>query len=197
MSSETNGHDTKRDHALILSAWLCVLGDARISYLSGPITTGPRWAAALEHEGEDYDRSRVIADNSSAILAAARKLRAETPRLVVEPASLSVREWSQDDYLTLWTTLIERHAADIYFMPGWEYSIGCALEFERALLHSLPAFDIEGNALAARTGFSMLAAAIDDLGVRGARTPALLPLLDRLRSVLERVAPGHGRPQSA
>ena len=184
---QRNSRDVELDHELILQAWNCILGESRITYLSGPITTGPRWVASVEKGLGQAERLENLARNLADIQNAARVLRAEQSRLVIEPASLNVSRWSQADYLILWTTVIERHAAEVVFMPGWNYSIGCALEFERAVLHQIPTRMLNGSKLDYSEAIAAISAAASHLAPLDRRDTALSNLGLRLRDVAERV----------
>ena len=132
-------------HALIFQAWRCILGDDRHAlYVSGPITTGLRFIAARD-VGAGADSGEILRANIAEILESADRLRRETRRAVIEPASLTVPSWSQDDYLTLWTGLIERHISEVRFLDGWDASIGCALEYERAAEHGIDRCRLDGT----------------------------------------------------
>lgn len=135
-------------HALIFQAWKCILGSERHAiYVSGPITTGPRLIAMREHGSELADQSAVLSANIAEIIDAAGRLRNDTGRVVVEPGSLLVQSWSQINYLELWTSLIERHIAEVRFLDGWQASIGCVLEYERALEHEISCLRLDGTAI--------------------------------------------------
>lgn len=172
-------------HDLILQAWLCLIGDAKLTYISGPITTGLRWVEALV-AGDDAGQP-IISANCAAIHEVANRVRRTAGTLVLEPASLHVESWSQDDYLRLWTTLIERHASSVIFVEGWQYSIGCAFEFERAVLNQIPALAVDGKSISMDDGIELLTAAARTLekkfqiGTRGADHG------QRLREVAERL----------
>src|SRR3954465_10620297 len=97
-------------HTAILQAWDCAFAGSRVAYLSGPITTGLRQVERLRAGDDSKDgKHAIIRENSEALIAAARRLRAERDGIIVEPASLNVEEWSQADYLYLWELFIERH----------------------------------------------------------------------------------------
>ena len=174
-------------HELIFSAWRCALGDTRIVYCSGPITTGKRWIEAVEAGEYEAARPHVVAQNSEDLLTAARNLRLVLNRVVVEPASLEVRSWSQDDYLYLWTELIERHAGEVRFLPHWAYSNGCAHEFERALTHGVATLELDGRPIGRRSGLDELRFARDDLARRAVRFPQLGRLAASIEQVVDRI----------
>ncbi len=110
---------TVRDqHDLLFQAWRCVLGDSRVTYVSGPITTGARWVDAVLDDRAATARVAVIEANNQALHAAAAQLRRKLGRVVIDPASFAMPNWSQTDYLILWTDLIERHAGEVRFPAG-------------------------------------------------------------------------------
>jgi hypothetical protein len=171
---------------MIFQAWRCVIGDARVTYVSGPITTGSAWIEAVE-AGHADQKDDVIAANSRNLIEAATELRRNNGDLVIEPASLSVRSWSQVDYLTLWTDLIERHAGGVRFLPDWPYSNGCAHEFERAVQHGIPTLTLEGQDISRETGMQLLRDAEAALIRKAGLFPALEPLRDAVRTVVARM----------
>src|SRR5439155_2651080 len=125
-------------HKAIIGAWDCALADSRVTYLSGPITTGVRYAQQLRSGlSGDAARERARQENIADLLETAKLLRRQRGEIIVEPASLDLPEWSQSEYHRLWEKLIERHARLVIFMPGWEYSVGCALEFAHASVHDI------------------------------------------------------------
>ncbi len=143
-------------HALIFQAWCCILGSERHAiYVSGPITTGLRFIAAREAEaGPDGDD--ILRVNIADIIESAERLRRETGRAIIEPGSLTVPSWSQDDYLALWTNLIERHIAEVRFLDGWDASIGCALEYERAAQHGIARCRLDGTPILLNEALALL-----------------------------------------
>jgi hypothetical protein len=173
-------------HGLIFQAFECVIGDERAIYLSGPITTGLAWVEAVQ--AGKPDRDTVIAANSAVMRDAARKLRNETRQIVIEPASLTVRGWSQEDYLELWTNVIEKHASEVRFMRGWQYSIGCALEFRRAARRHIATTELDGARISAADGVDALNGAVSDLRLRSRRTESLQALAVALSAVAEEMA---------
>lgn len=176
-------------HALVLQAWKCLIGDGRVVYVSGPITTGLRWIEALE-KGVQHGRS-VIDSNCETIRLAAKRLRQETNEFVLEPASLHVESWSQDDYLALWTMLIERHASAVAFVDGWPYSIGCALEFERAARHGISTRTVDGRAISREIGTAMIRQAAETVLAKTEVAPEAAAMAERLVAVALRLESGH------
>lgn len=179
-------NDIALHHSLIFQAWRCALGQSRIIYLSGPITTGLRWIDALK-AGEANAQSDVIAANSQDLLAAAAALRTNATAIVIEPASLTVGGWSQTDYLTLWTELIERHAGEVRFLEGWAFSNGCAHEFERALRLGIPTLNLAGVPIVRESGLSALRRARDRLAGLLTRLPRLQCLHAAIDGVVRRL----------
>ena len=170
-----------------MEAWDCAFAGTRVAYLSGPITTGHRQVARLRGGDEEAGgKSAIIAVNSAALVETAKQLRAERSLTVVEPASLNVEGWSQADYLALWEAFIERHARLIIFMPGWEYSIGCAIEFARAVLHDIRTESVSGSLITTEDGIALLVAARDNLR-RDDAGGALTDLAKRIDEVVIRL----------
>jgi hypothetical protein len=195
----------------IRQIWRSAFGSTRVAYLSGPITTGRRfidwWRGgghALAANSDDYRsalRAQVIQPNEAAIKLTAELLRAKHPEPVVEPATLFVSNWSQQDYLTLWEQFITDHASRILLMDGWEFSAGCASEFCRAHLDGVPTHRIDGTPVVARDGIAAIRRA---LGEVEALDPAPIYLAETLRTTAQRLeetlptivyVPGGGMPR--
>jgi hypothetical protein len=175
-------------HKVIFSFLGSVLGDRKVIYLSGPITTGLRWIEATERSREKEARPEIIAANGADILRNAKRLRIEDPMsIVVEPGSFTAEGWSQDDYLELWKDLIERHASEVRFLPDWQYSIGCAKEYAHAVALGVPTSELNGAPLGSDKGVKLLRDALNDLACRCERTPALTPFRQDLAQVVERL----------
>src|SRR5690348_344367 len=96
-------------HKAIIGAWECALSGSRVIYLSGPITTGFRYAQLVRNgKPADMAREQAIQKNIGDLLETAKRLRRERDEIIVEPASLHLPEWSQAEYHRLWEELIER-----------------------------------------------------------------------------------------
>lgn len=170
-------------HRAILEAWDCAFAGTPVAYLSGPITTGLRQIERVRTGDITPEGKRaVIIENSTALVETAKQLRAERSLIIVEPGSLNIADWSQADYLSLWEALIERHVRLIIFMPDWQYSIGCAIEFRRAIIHDIRTESVTGALLGVEDGINLLLGACEDL--RAYRDIAELnELADRLEGV--------------
>lgn len=187
-------------HGIILGAWECAFGDSPVVYLSGPLTTGLAYVERVRAGGMDSEVKRqILRDNSEALISMAKALRTRRGDTIVEPATLSVEHWSQSDYLELWERFIEQHARLIVFMPGWEYSIGCATEFARAIVHDVRTETVSGSPITIEDGIALLTAARDDLRADDAGR-ALYDLASRLSEVIARLKgmlqPGKAQPEA-
>jgi hypothetical protein len=174
-------------HALVLQAWECAFGCSRVCYLSGPLTTGQRHIERLRAGDESPEgKKAVFRANSEALIKAAERLRVEQSAIIVEPASLNVASWRQDDYLQLWESLIQRHIRLILFMPGWEYSLGCVKEFARAVEHDVRTETVSGSLITAEDGIALITSACDNLRADDAEG-RLVQLVDDLESARRRL----------
>jgi hypothetical protein len=177
-------------HRLLLQAWESAFADTPVTYLGGPITTGPRFLRWYERQGqalvEDRTkfqallRSEVIKPNEADLLRAARELRRERTEPVIEPASIHVAEWSQEDYFTLWERFIERHATRIILLPGWQYSAGCAAEFQHACHRGIPVESRDGLPISLGSGLELLRDATEEINRIGAPVAGIINVIDNL-----------------
>jgi hypothetical protein len=122
-------------HMALLQAWECTVPPRSATYVSGPITTGPRFVEwckerSIRHrleirQNSDSFRRCVVEPNEHEVRQAAKSLRDMNTLVVIEPASLSIEGWGQADYHLLWELVIERFIARILLLDGWEFSKGC------------------------------------------------------------------------
>jgi hypothetical protein len=66
--SNTRSSPSSLLHAALLEAWDCAFAGSRVTYLSGPITTGIRQIERIRAGGLDQEAKRaVIRENSEAL----------------------------------------------------------------------------------------------------------------------------------
>jgi hypothetical protein len=200
MMSKTHlEHPRSNDHQLLLQAWESVLAGVPTIYLSGPITTGPRFLAWYQREGRAlrpdsaaYARAlseNVIQPNNRDIQETATFLRRETHEPVLEPATLHIKEWEQADYLALWDRVIERFAGRLVVMPGWEFSAGCASEVLHAIECGLPIASVDGVQVTPSLATSMLRAATQEVGKLNVPISSLGTIADQIDRYVKRSGP--------
>lgn len=158
--------------ALILQGLECAVSGMRAVYVSGPITNGPRflkWFTASGRQlGRDSEqfltslRKHVIELNEREILEFASHLRLQG-KTVIEPASLKVPGWRQVDYYTLWARVIDRFVDRMVMLPGWQYSLGCVIEFCNAASTGIRTEDVEGNFIDLQTALFLIRKSSADL----------------------------------
>lgn len=149
----------------LLSLLKCVLGSSKASYISVPVTTGERFLSWYELTGKgiseksrynDLHEAQVIQENIKEAKNRIEELRGRIHNAVIEPMSLVVQNWSQNDYYEFWTEVINRHIKDAYFFPGWYLSKGCAVEFLYCKQKDIPVYDYEGRELTEAEGIELL-----------------------------------------
>lgn len=136
-----------RDKGIIKDILKCSFGEEKVIYISGPITTGKIWLNYISLGIYDLNKQKVINENSQNIIVAADKVRNRFNRNVIEPASLYIHDWGQENYIDLWLDVIESYAEEVWFVPGWNYSVGAILEFKHTLKNNILTKDIDGNIL--------------------------------------------------
>lgn len=175
-----------------------VVEDRDAVYLSGPLTTGPRflrWYTSrgriLEPDPSRYElahRAEVLEPNIHAIRDLAHRLRREKGWQVIEPTAFEVPHWSQEDYRYFWGQVIERYACRVVFMEGWESSKGACYEFLVAAERAIETLSQEGAPLTLPEARAKIQAAVREmqrLGVQPAFNGGILEALDRLAEVAE------------
>jgi hypothetical protein len=158
-----------------------VLGGKRATYVSGPITTGRayvEWAAAASDD-EAIPPSELRKANEVAIIRHAEKLRL-SGRLVIEPASFGVPWWSQLDYHEFWIEVIRQYVCEMVVLDGWEYSLGCVLEFQAAIGAGVPVLDTNNSPVSDTLGRARMLSALEVLESK--RSERLLAFAEKLRN---------------
>lgn len=139
----------QKETELLLLAFKCILDSKDAIYISGPITTGDRhldWHIknrqnSSEFRNNQLHRQEVIENNIKNIELIAKSIRKISDSIVIEPASLELKHWIQDDYLLLWGRVIEKYVKNIVFVTNWEYSRGCVYEFYLGLINQIGLLD--------------------------------------------------------
>ena len=181
-----------REQDLMLQAIGCVVANSHATYVSGPITTGNRFSAWYVSAGRHLGlgsqqyllrlKGDVIQPNERAIHRVASRIRERASVPVIEPASLAVSEWSQQDYLSFWLRVIQKFASTVVLVSGWEFSVGCATEFRFASSLGLPISDEAGNLIDALQGEVLIAAAATEIERISEGVAPLIQLAQVLRN---------------
>lgn len=176
----------------IMQAFNCAIGGRTATYVSGPITTGHKfidWYISTGHELEskngtyqEIKKEFVLSKNESDILEVANTLRKSSLTPVIEPASLHIATWDQMDYHRFWTELLRRFISRVVILDGWQYSIGCALEFHYAVQYGIEVYNQNGQPLKIRDGRKLVLDAADDIERRGGSLDALQHIAQALRA---------------
>lgn len=182
-------HSSNED---LLSALKCAVGDLGAVYLSGPITTGRRFVDwfldagyLLEDNSDVYKhalQTAVIQPNESDILTIAESLRVKFPIPVIEPASLKIISWDQKNYYQFWESVIKRYVARLIAIDGWQFSVGCAIEFQYAINCGIPVETVNGESLSSESGSALMLDAAIDIELRSTTSIKLRHIANRLRA---------------
>lgn len=142
-----------------------------IVYVSAPITTGRRYlewriSRPAERENkalESAHRRDVIRLNISAAESVVQHVRSTFSHIVVDPTQLDdIQSWEQPDYHNFWATFIQRFAATVVFVDGWQYSTGCSIELITAYRHGIKTLDQRLDPLEPNQAASLLSNAIEE-----------------------------------
>lgn len=108
-------------------------------YVSTPITTGrallewragPGRGAVPESPSHRRFVAEMIRANTASVGPLVNYAERELGGPVIDPTRLgNVSGWSQPDYHEFWTKVVERYARLVVFADGWQFSVGCSLEY--------------------------------------------------------------------
>lgn len=154
----------------IMSAFRSTLGDKKVTYISGPISTGRVYLDWYRTHGkflsnkEEYDKSYyedVIKVNGSVINSVAEKIRSNG-ETVINTSDIYVEEWDASHYMDMWYDVMSLHVAKVVLCPGWNYSQGSIREFVHAFSSGIDCFDIDDKIVDFSSGSEMVESAYED-----------------------------------
>lgn len=188
--SELN-HTTSLKQYLI-STLDCVVPHHTAIYISIPITTGSDFLRWYNTKGKSLNpelynplhRQEVILPNAKKAKESILLLRRRHPgKIIIEPTSLEVPDWSQEQYLDFWATVIEKFINRIYFTPGWNYSRGCSFEFLKAAEKDIELMDINDKPISIFEGSSLIKKAVNEYEAAGLESEFLTNITAKLDSI--------------
>lgn len=173
----------------------CAVNGREAEYVSTPLSTGLgfiEWYRSigkqLTRDADAYRRAHeasVIAVNALRARHFIERLRTER-RIVIEPTSLNLPHWTQNDYRHLWGQLIERYARRVWLLDGWQFSSGCAFEFYVASQSGIETLSQHGTYISRRQGSQMIADAViqtESLGLSADFLRAVSQALAEIRHI--------------
>jgi hypothetical protein len=173
----------------------CAVEAGSAIYISGPITTGLNFIEWYRREGHmlhgdvmnyaEKLHEGVIVKNEAQIFELARKTRKERIVPVIEPASLRVKRWSQEDYIRFWLGILERFVSEVVLVNGWQYSVGCVAEYNFSVSRGHSIYCESGEALTPSAAKILVAEAADFVGRTATGDMTLHKLSQRLRDEIK------------
>jgi hypothetical protein len=162
----------ERSEVLLSVVQRCADAQHPFAYLSVPLTTGRAYIelrARTARTGEDHagefqtERKRTVEQNRKRAHEAAKRLRANVHGMVIDPSRMiDVPGWEQRDYHAFWINVIDRFAEEVFFLDGWQYSVGCTIEFSTAVKLGLPTLTTEFTTLDPAMGQQLVHAALQE-----------------------------------
>ena len=133
----------------------------RVVQVSTPITTGKHFYTGQAHSvklNRDYAFSFI--DRIPRVV--------EPPFLVLNPTAFTeVAGWSENEYMSLWTTVMSRFVNAVVFVADWQYSAGSCEEYLHAFTEKIPCYDELGKYINANTAASMIYCACQRISAWG------------------------------
>ena len=118
---------------LVLGAYRSIRYD--VAYVSMPITSGKLMYDVFEKKGvktleelgkvdSDSIVNDIIKPNIDMGVIAADNLNSKLPPLAPSVFEGKSFRWTQEEYMTMWLTVIKERAREMHMTDGWEYSNG-------------------------------------------------------------------------
>lgn len=157
---------------VITQTYESVIGNTGAYYLSGPITSGIKfieWKNSIgkfltnEDEKKKSKFVNVIEPNNKSLKMESEKLRNIYKTPIINPSSICIKSFTNDDYIILWIDVITNFATRVFSMDDWYYSYGCIIEFRLANKLGLPISTISGINLTYNFGLNLIKSEIINL----------------------------------
>jgi len=176
----------------------------RIVYISSPITSGKRLYDYMDAHGyrtieeakNDWDQffRSVMLPNIEEGAKTSTLLAGQIDGVVIAPTSFEnqkVRTWGQNEFMSMWLSVIEEKVTEIVMLDGWQYSNGSSEEYLWAVLmqHGLTSrtnieiVDAKGDKITLEQGREYLSDALVDMqrrGIKATVTEEVLSILSNL-----------------
>lgn len=184
-----------------------------VSYISVPITSGPRLYDYMTKYGfttpeeakADHDLffREVVEPNLDQGVEGSHYWVEKLHGTVIAPAEFEGRlrrqwgviDWGQDDFMGMWVPMIDEKVTNMVMLNGWEYSNGSGEEYLQAVLMQMgrrPRGDItimdgeEGRPIHLDEGVALMANAFKDVLARGIKPDNMAQTLGILLKAEER-----------
>lgn len=195
--------------SIALSALACIHhkeGKGSFAYVSGPMQSGKTEYAVMEKYGaktraELKQKARdpkvnvkeIIIPNAKALREFAKTVARRTTLPVANPSDFHVRNWedNEDQYLAVWIPFVEKHAAELHMIDGWNYSTGATMEFLTFLEkqksgQSVKIYDHEGKEIDAKRGLELVQEGIENIRTRGFHVEKLEKAYEKLKETVRK-----------
>lgn len=164
--------------SLFLNIFRTVAARRSATYVSSPLTTGPRAFEWHRRNCAPVDATSfhddVIEPNRSDAANFVRVLREREGHVIIDPTALpDVPGWTQPDYRYFWGRVIEEFCIEVVFRDGWQFSSGCAYELLVAWRSDCRLLREDGRALEIADALTLLDDAIGEIERHGVATEFL------------------------
>lgn len=139
------------------------------AYGAGPLDSGRLYYESL---ARGVSTTNIRNTNESHLTLFIHNLRRKLPYPVINPGLLRIDGWAGQDYGSFFLKVIESYVKEVWFIDGWEYSIGATKEFVFCLHNRVPCLDQAGNTLTADRGKQLImnaASYIEGLGLNSSK----------------------------
>jgi hypothetical protein len=123
------------------------------AYAAGPLDSGRRF---YEQLASGVPKPEVRQQNQQRLSLFVQRLRNALSYPVFDPGVLRVPLWTDAQHGSFFLRVIEKIAKEVWFVDGWEFSIGATKEFVYSCKLRLPCLDERGNEINLQLGKKMI-----------------------------------------
>lgn len=146
-------------------------------FVSGPVSSGPRFYAAAA----PVDPVQIWRDNAMDIERLAERLRNRFGCLVICPSALIIEGWRGRDYGAFFAQVLERFVRQAWFADGWELSVGALRELVLCASRSIPCHTQDGSVLTLAAAHTRAESALRGIADRRLISESLVEAVAALR----------------
>lgn len=201
---ESSISEIKKRQIICALAAFDTIQSPEVIYVSCPITSGNRLYAYMDAQGfSSYEEAKrdgeaffqhVILPNIQESERASLLLAHQSSGVVISPTAFEKRfqgkedRWEQDEFMSMWISMIHAKVTQIVLLNGWEYSSGASEEYLTAVLmqmgfterSNIAILDAQGQSISLDQGIELLYRALVDLEERKLASKKLAELLASL-----------------
>ena len=174
--------ETRNIREICLQLLNSVLKPHSAAYVAGPLDSGQHYYELI-HNGNN-PKVDIRKKNQKQLTRFAQELRNHLPYPVIDPGPLRVSGWKGSDYASFFLEVIDHYVKEVWFIDGWEFSIGATNEFVFCINKGLPCLNESGEKITPYAGKMLIEKAVSSIDTLKKDSSKLQLRIQELENVL-------------